>query len=147
MCRPPGPPGPAVGPVQAPLPPPTTSSTNVAAANNPSAYLLPYLESQQQQQQAYEARVRQVGGVPEGAFQGGMPPPQALAVPPPTHGAPAAGAARFGMDTSVGSGWRLPSSTVSGFELIYSPQPAHHEQAMNATLPPTHGLNWPHSSQ
>lgn len=137
MCRPPGPPVPAPGTVQPPLPP-TTSSAN-AAAGNPSAYLLPYLENQQ-----YEARVRQV---PEGPFQGGMPPPQALAVPPPTHGAPAAGAARFGMDTSVGSGWRLPNSTVSGFELIYSPQPAHHEQAMTSTLPPTHGLNWPHSSQ
>ncbi|XP_077558528.1 uncharacterized protein LOC144174001 isoform X2 [Haemaphysalis longicornis] len=134
MCRPPGVPTSSAGPV-----PPAA-----AAASNPSAYLLPYLENQQQ---AYEARVRQavVGGGQDTGFQGAMPPPPQLTAAPP-HGAPAAGG-RFGMDTTVGSGWRLPTSTVSGFELIYSPQPAHHEQAMASSLPPTHGLNWPHGSQ
>lgn len=129
-----------------PVLPVPTAPAIVAPPGTASAYMFPGYESQdsyeppercavilhelepREQQQQQQQRM--------------MPHPHTVVAPPTLH--PAAGPTNLpmGMDSLSAAGWRLPAPPVAGFELIYSPQPAHHEQAMSS-LSSMHGaMGW-----
>lgn len=71
-----------------------------------------------------------------------VPHPHTVVAPPTLHQPAGPTNLPMGMDSLSAAGWRLPGPPVAGFELIYSPQPAHHEQAMSS-LSSMHGtMGW-----
>lgn len=126
----------------APVLPVAAAAVAIAPVGGAPNYMFPNYESQDSYEPPDRCTVILHELEPREQQQRMVPPhPHPVVAPPTLHPATAPTNLPMGMDSLGAAGWRLPAPPVAGFELIYSPQPAHHEQAMSS-LSSMHGMGW-----